>query len=331
MPTVVISRGSRMEDTAPCVRLLQEQGFDVRMVGDDEFADGLTGDENALEVLRGASAVIASGERYTARVLENLPDLRVVARSGVGFDKVDLGAAIANDVVVTITPNSNYEAVSEHAMALIMALAKSLLSGDRSMRRAEWPNSPRRPLRGSTLGIVGLGRIGKSLAIRALAMKMRVIVTEVQPDQVFVKENGIQLLGLDALLESADYVSLHCPLTDETRGIIDSGKLALMKPTANLVNTARGGLVVEADLATALRSGQIAGAGMDVFEQEPAGRNNPLYELDNTILSPHVAGVDELSVEEMGGEAAKCIIDLSQGRWPEGAVVNDGLRGKWLW
>ena len=104
-----------------------------------------------------------------------------------------------------------------------------------------------------------------------------------------------------------------------------------MRPTAYLVNTARGGLVVEADLAAALRSGQIAGAGIDVFEQEPLGRENPLCELDNVILSPHVAGLDELSVEEMGIEAANCIIDLSQGRWPERSVVNDGLRGKWQW
>ena len=264
-------------------------------------------------------------------MLENLPALRVVARSGVGFDRVDLAAATANDVVVTITPTANHESVAEHAMALIMALAKSLVSADKRVRRGEWPRRPRRPLRGSTLGIVGLGRIGKSLAVRALAMKMRVIAAEVQPDQVFVKENGIQLLGLDALLGSADYVSLHLPLTDKTLGIIDSAKLALMKPTGYLVNTARGGLVVEADLAAALRSGQIAGAGMDVFDQEPTDPENPLYELDNVILSPHVAGLDELSVEEMGIEAANCIIDLSQARWPEGAVVNDGLRGKWRW
>ena len=181
------------------------------------------------------------------------------------------------------------------------------------------------------LGIVGLGRIGKSLATRALAMKMLVVAAELQPDPVFVEQNGIELVGLDALLERADYVSLHCPLSDETRGLVDGAKLALMKPTAYLVNTARGGLIVEADLAAALRSDVIAGAGLDVFEQEPPGKDNPLYELDNVILSPHVAGLDELAVEEMGNEAANNIINLSQGRWPEGAVVNDDFRGKWRW
>ena len=220
-----------MGETATCVLLLQDQGFEVRRIGNDEFGLGLTGDQNVLDVLRGASAVIAAGERYTARMLENLPDLRVVARSGVGFDRVDLAAATANNVVVTITPTANYESVAEHAMALIMALAKSLVSGDKPVRRGEWHNTPRRPLRGSTLGIVGLGRIGSSLAVRALAMRMRVIATEVQPDQAFVKEHGIQLLGLDALLGSADYVSLHCPLTDETRGVIDSAKLDLFVKT----------------------------------------------------------------------------------------------------
>ena len=331
MPSVAISRGRRTGENATCVLLLRDRGFDVRLIEADEFGLGLMGDEKVVEVLQGVSAVIASAERYTAKVLENLPDLRVVARSGVGFDRVDLGAATANDVAITITPNANHESVAEHAMALIMALARSLVSGDGPMRRGEWPNSPRKQLRGSTLGVVGLGRIGKSLATRALAMKMRVVATELQPDQMFVKENGIQLLGLDALLESADYVSLHCPLSEDTRGLIDGAKLSVMKLTAYLVNTARGGLIVEADLAAALRSGVIAGAGLDVFEQEPPGKDNPLYELDNVILSPHVAGLDELSVEEMGNEAANNIIDLSQGRWPEGAVVNDDFRGKWRW
>ena len=329
MPTVLIGTKREVAETEPHVKLLQENGFEVRVVNDQRFALGLTSDEEVIDVLQGASAVIASGTRYTAKVLENLRDLRVVARSGVGFDRVDIDAATANSVVVTITPNSNHEAVAEHAMALILALAKSLVSTDKTIRAGQWQPTVRRPIRGSTLGIVGLGRIGRSLAIRAQAIKMRVIATESMPDTAFVKKHGIELIGLDDLLRRADYVSLHCPLTDESLGMINRDTLALMKPGASLINTARGGLVVEADLVDSLRSGSIASAGLDVFEQEPTARDNPLYALDNVVLSPHVAGGDDTSVKDMGIEAAHCIIELYQGGWPDGAVVNHELNGRW--
>lgn len=328
MQTVVVSREST---GSTHVRMLEESGFELRMVEDARFSRGLTGDEHVVEVLRGASAVIAHGEVYSATVLQNLPDLRVVARSGVGFDRVDIAAATANDVVVTITPTANHESVAEHALAMIMSLAKFLVSGDRSTRGGEWKRERRRPLRGSTLGIVGLGRIGRSLAVRALGLKMQVIASEVSPDEAFVKQHGIKLVDLDTLLRRADFVSIHLPLADETSGIIDGEKLGLMKPSAFIVNTARGGLIVEADLDEALRSGQIAGAGMDVFEREPTSSLTQLFELDNVIVSPHVAGIDDVSSEDMAVEAAQSIIDLSQGRWPEGAVVSADLKGDWRW
>ena len=311
--------------------MLEEAGFELRVVEDERFSRGLTGDTHVIEVLSDASAVIAHGEVYTAAVLEGLPDLRVVARSGVGFDRVDIAAATSNDVVVTITPTANHESVAEHALTLIMGLAKFLLNADRSTREGEWTREQRRPLRGSTLGIVGLGRIGRSLAVRARGLKMQVIATEVYPDEEFAKHQGIELVDLDTLLKHADFVSIHLPLSDETNGIIDGGKLSLMKPSAFIVNTARGELIVEADLAAALRSGKIAGAGVDVFEQEPTDSTNPLFELNNVIVSPHVAGIDDASVEDMGTEAAKSIIDLIQGRWPEDCVVNSDLKGDWRW
>ena len=163
-------------------------------------------------------------------MIEGLPDLRVIARLGVGFDRVDLKSASERGVVVTITPNSNHEAVAEHALALIMGLAKTIVAGDKAMRAGGWPGGPRKPLRGSTLGIVGLGRIGRSLAVRAVAMRMRVIATELYPDREFVDEHGIELVDLDTLLGSSDYVSLHCPLNDETRGFINKTTLESMNP-----------------------------------------------------------------------------------------------------
>ena len=331
MPTVVVSGDNPNDANGPAVRLLEGRGFDVRVVTDVLFGQGNRSDEEEIEYLKGANGVVAWGERYPATVIEGLPDLKVIARMGVGFDKVDLKSASERGVVVTITPNSNHEAVAEHALSLIMGIAKATVTVDRAMRVGGWPSAPRKALRGSTLGIVGLGRIGRSLAVRAVAMRMRVIAAELYPDREFVDEHGIEIVDLDTLLASSDYVSLHCPLNDETRGFINKTTLESMNPNGALINTARGGLVVENDLTDALVSGQIAGAGLDVFEEEPTDPNNPLYELDNVVVSPHIAGNDELSLVEMGLEAAQNIVDLYDGKWPAGSVVNRDLEGRWNW
>ena len=331
MPTVVFSGDNPNRANAPAIRLLEGCEFDVRVVNEERFGQGLLSDAEEIETLAGADAVVAWGERYPSAVLNALPNLRVIARLGVGFDKINLDAATNRGIVVTITPNSNHEAVAEHALALIMALAKNLPTGDRAMRAGQWPNVPRKPIRGSTLGIVGLGRIGRSLAARAATMRMRVIAAELYPDQAFVDKHGVEIVDLDSLLARSDYVSLHCPLNDRTRGLMNRRTLAAMNPDACLVNTARGGLVVEPDLIDALESGQIAGAGLDVFEQEPTPPDNPLYRLDTVVVSPHIAGNDELSIVEMGLEAAQCIVDLRAGRWPEGSVVNREVKADWSW
>lgn len=329
MPTVLVSSKNEVSEGDSHVKLFKEHGFDVKLVNDYDFSMGLASDHDVIDILQGVSATIAKGTRFPSQILNNLPDLRVIARAGVGFDRVDLDSATANDVVVTITPNANHEAVAEHAMSFIFALSKLLY--DQSIRLGEWNNYIRRPIRGSTLGVVGLGRIGKSLAVRANAMKMKIVATEQFPDNAFIEKYGIELVSLDDLLKVSDYVSLHCPLSDDTHGMINSDKLKLMKDDASLVNTARGGLVVESDLADALKSGEIASAGLDVFEQEPTSQNNPLYQIDNVILSPHIAGSDYTSTHDMSMEAANSIIKLYQGVWPEGSVVNTKVKDGWSW
>ena len=331
MPKIVINTKEAIEDAERFGGILEENGFEIDVPEDPRFRFGLTSDRELVDLLRGASAVVAGATPYTSEVLQELPDLRVIARTGVGFDRIDIDAATANNIVVTVTPNSNYEAVAEHAMALIFAIAKSVVTVDKNTRLGKWPNSPKKPIRDSVLGIVGLGRIGKSLAVRAQAMKMNIIASEAMPDNNFVEQHGIELVALNKLFERADYISLHCPLNDETRGLINNETLSLMKPEASIVNTARGGLIVEDDLVRALKSGAIGSAGLDVFEQEPTSEDNPLYELDNVILSPHIAGSDSLSRQAMGLEAANCIIDLNKCRWPDGSVVNAELKGKWSW
>ena len=275
--------------------------------------------------------MLAWGERYTAVVLAALPGLRVIARIGVGLDSVDVPAATERGIAVTVTPTANHGAVAEHAMALLFAVAKSIPQDDKATRAGQWPIELHQPIRGRTLGIIGLGRIGRATAVRALGMGMKVIAAEIYPDLAFVEQHGIELLDLDALLGRSDYVSLHCPLSDETRGLINADRLAKMKPDGVLINTSRGGLVVEKDLVAALTSGQLRAAGLDVFEKEPTDPDNPLFELDNVVVSSHTAGTDTLSMEDMGIEAARCVIELSEGRWPDGATVNNELEKTWKW
>jgi phosphoglycerate dehydrogenase-like enzyme len=275
--------------------------------------------------LEGIDATLAGSEPYTRRVLEARPQLKVISRNGVGYDAVDLKAATDHGIPVTVSP-ANEEAVAEHALALILALAKQILPQHEGIRRGAWLRELTRPLRSQTLGIAGLGRIGKALAFRARAFGMKVIAHEPYPDAAFIKQHAIDLVPLERIFAESDFISLHLPLTAESKGLIDRRYLSLMKPTAFLVNTSRGGVINEADLVEALREKGIAGAGLDVFEKEPPG-DSPVTKLDNVVLTAHTAGVDAKSGEDMAAMAARTIVQLIRGEWAEGLVVNPGVKG----
>lgn len=277
------------------------------------------------EELQGICASLAGSEPYTQDVLQANPQLRVIARMGVGYDAVDVATATSMQIPVTITPGANQDAVAEHTFALMLGVTKNLINQHIGTKNGNWPRSTTIPLRKQTLGIVGLGRIGKAIVERAIAFKMNVIAFEPYPDETFVKSNNIKLVTLEDLYRQADFVSLHIPLTPESKHMINKNTLALMKPTAYLINTARGGLVCETDLIDALQNGKIAGAGLDVFEEEPPPPS-PLLELPNVVLTPHAAGVDLQSREDMAASAAQAIVDFSQGKWPAEKIVNGSFK-----
>ena len=331
MPVVLITPEEMLHKPSRYVDALRDAGFEIAYPEDPTFTRGLCSEEETIEPLSRCDAVIAGGEWFSRAILAKLPRLRVIARSGVGYDRVDVSAATERNVVVSITPNGNYEAVAEQTLALLLAVAKSVVSFDRNLRDNRWQRELTRPVRGSTLGIVGLGRIGRAVAERTLAMGMRVIASELNPDERFMKRHDVELVDFETLLSRSDYVSLHCPLSDQTAGMFHREVFARMKPGSVFLNTARGKLVVESDLVEALRSGHLRAAGLDVFEQEPPVADNPLFRLDNVVLSPHIGGEDTLSSEQMGIEAADCIIKLRTGEWPEGAVLNNELRDGWTW
>ena len=326
MPKVLIAPMTLATVQGPHLALFRDAGFEIvfpprplQLVEAELF-----------EVLPGIDAVVAGSEPYTAKVLKAHPNLRVIARVGVGYDAVDVPAATACGVAVTIAPGTNQDAVAEHTFCLMLALVKNLIAQHAGVKAGAWPRGTNLPLRGHTLGIAGLGRIGKAVALRGDVFGMKLLAYEPFPDAAFAAKHGITFVPFDQLLAESDFLSLHLPLTAESRHVINKKTLALMKPGAFLINTARGGLVCEADLLVALRDQRIAGVGLDVFEQEPPG-HNPIFELGNVVLTPHAAGVDLRSRDDMTMSAAEAIVALFRGEWPTEKIVNPEVKATFRW
>src|SRR5262245_4846423 len=327
MPKVLITPATLAGVDGAYLKILREGGFDIAF---SPRPNQLLEDE-LLSLLPGVEATIAGSEPYTRRVLQAHPQLRVIARAGVGYDAVDVQAATERGVAVTITPGTNQESVAEHTFALILALAKNLISQHDGTRKGEWPRQANLPLRGRTLGIAGLGRIGKAVAVRGAGFGMPLLAYEPFPDQAFCAKYSVKLTTLDRLFADSDYLSIHVPLSPESRHLVNRKTLALMKPTAYVINTARGGLVCEPDLLEALRRGRIAGAGLDVFEDEPPPKDHPFFALPNVVLTPHTAGMDLQSRDEMAASSARSIVALKHGEWPGEQVVNAEVKAKFRW
>jgi phosphoglycerate dehydrogenase-like enzyme len=327
MPRVLIGPYLLRKQPGRFREILTSAGFEL-VDPDGDFA--LTRDQLCPH-LPSIDALIAGGERMTPELFQLAPRLRAIARTGVGYDLIDVGAATAHQVAVTITPGTNQESVAEQTWALLLALARRIVPNDRVIHGGGWDRALVTPVRGMTLGLVGMGRIGRAVAVRARAFRVRVVAFDTIGDAQFDEAHGIERLSLDELLACSDVVSLHVPLTESTRGMVNREFLAKMKPRSYLINTSRGGLVMEADLRDALRSGHLAGAGLDVLNHEPPEPGNPLLGLPNAILSPHIAGTDTQSMREMADLAASTIVELYQNRWPAECVVNPELHGNWRW
>jgi phosphoglycerate dehydrogenase-like enzyme len=275
MTTVAVTPRSFRQTPGPHLDRLRGQ-LDVRFPDLDRPLD----EGEMVELVRGCAGLIVGVDPVTRRVLEAGP-LRVVVKYGSGVDNIDVDAARALDVQVSSTPGANARSVAELAIALLLTLARNVALHDRRVRAGSWRRMTGVELAGKQLGIVGYGAIGREVARIARGLDMKVAAHDPLLD-----EADVPLIELDEIYATSDAVSLHLPLTEETRGLIGARELAAMKPGSFLVNTARGGLVDEAALAEALRTGGLAGAALDGFEGEPLGES-PLRELDNVVLSPH--------------------------------------------
>ncbi len=297
------------------------QNFEARQKAADFFDEIVYNDlgvplrgEEILSRLEGCDAYIAGVDYITADVIEKMPDsVKVISRYGVGVDRVDLAAAKARGIAVTNTPGANSTSVCELAFALMLCAARNIPQLHEAVTNAEWPRSEGIELAGKTLGIVGFGAIGKRLALRAKAFEMDVLAYDPYFDAAFAEANGIKQADLDTLLRSANVVSLHVPLTDATRHMIGEKQIAEMKDGAIIINTARGGLIDETAAAAAIRSGKLAGLGLDAFEQEPLV-DSPLKGLPRVIFTPHTGAHTADATAKMGMMAVENAIAVLSGQ-----------------
>lgn len=269
--------------------------------------------EEIIELLDGVDGYIAGLDYITAEVINRAPSsLKVISRYGAGVDRVDLDAAKAKGITVTNTPGTNAVAVCELAFGLMLCLARAIPRLDKAVKNGEWPRNNGIELAGKTLGVVGFGAIGRNLATRAKAFGMDVIAYDPYFNAAFAAQHGVEQKSLDEVIGGADFISLHVPLTKETKYMIGEDAISRMKDGAFIINTARGGLVDEAAAAKAIRSGKLGGIGLDAYEAEPV-TDSPLFGLDNVVMTPHTGAHTNEAIAGMGLMAAENLISVLQG------------------
>jgi D-3-phosphoglycerate dehydrogenase len=279
------------------------------------------GSTEVAKMLPGVDGYIAGVDVIDRFALEHGDRLKVISRYGVGVDRVDLPAAAERGIVVTITPGANTVSVAELTIGLLLALARQVPEGASALRQGRYPRLAGLTLEGKTVGIIGLGAIGKQVARRLHCFDCRLLANDPIPDHSFADATGVELVSLDRLLEQSDFVSLHLPLSPETRAFVNRDFLAKMKPGAFLVNTARGEIVEEDALLEALGSKHLGGAALDVFAVEPPSPDNPLLALNQVIATPHLGSQTDSATNLMGWMAMEDCLAVLRGDAPAHRVV----------
>jgi D-3-phosphoglycerate dehydrogenase len=283
-----------------------------------------------LEAVADADALLVrSATKVDAEVLAAAPKLKIVGRAGVGLDNVEIPAATERGVMVVNAPTSNIHSAAEHALALILAACRQVPAADKTLREHTWKRSSFNgvELRDKTVGVVGLGRIGQLVASRLAAFETHVVAYDPYLPAARAAQLGIELVELDELMSRADIITVHLPKTEETAGLIDAGRFAKAKDGIIIVNAARGGLIVEADLVDALKSGKVRAAGLDVFDSEPC-TDSPLFELDNTVVTPHLGASTAEAQDRAGTDVARSVLLALEGEFvPDAVNVSGGPVG----
>jgi len=303
------------EELSPATIAVLGDGFEIR------YCDGANRDELLSALAQANAVLIRSATKLDAEAISAAPNLKIIARAGVGLDNVDIPAATSGGVLVVNAPTSNIVSAAELAVGLLLAVARNVVPANLALREGKWKRSQFGgvELQGKTVGIIGMGKIGLLVAQRLAGFDMKFVAYD---PYVKVAPSGgptIAMVSLDELLSQSDFVTIHIPKTPETAGLINAAALSKMKPSAFLVNAARGGVLDEADLFQALQSGKIAGAGLDVYAMEPC-TDSPLFALDNVVATPHLGASTEEAQEKAGIAVAESVVEAFAGREVPGAV-----------
>jgi D-3-phosphoglycerate dehydrogenase len=305
------------------IKFITDQGYEARVAPD--FSEA-----TLIKEVQDAQGLLVRTAEIPASVINAGKQLKVIARHGVGYDNIDVKAATARKIPVCITPRANALSVAEHVLAFMLAWAKRIVPYDAATRKNDWDvrNSYGAfDLDGKTIGILGMGRIGMLVCQKAkAAFNMEVLAYDPLVPREAMEKAGARVATIPEILTAADFVTLHVPSNPETKGMIGEAQFKMMKRSAFLINCARGPVVDEAALVKALKDGTIAGAGLDVFDPEPPMADNPLFGLPNVVLSPHSAGLTVECVIRMATHAAQAIVDVLEGRRPEGIINPEAVK-----
>lgn len=282
---------------------------------------------HAQEVLAKADALVITLQKATAQLMDLMPKCKLISRLGVGLDNIDIPAATERGIWVTNVPDYGVDEVSTHAAALMLSLMRGIPQLVNNTRSGKWDASVARPFRRfseQTVGVMGFGRIGRAFATKAKGFGPRVIAYDPLIDAATIQANGAQAVDLDTIFKESDFISLHLPLTPDTKHIVNAVSLAMMKPTAYIINTARGGLIDEAALLAAIRAGKLRGAGLDVLSAEPPPKDNPvlaaLLQEERVFITPHFAWYSEEAMIDMRARGADEVVRILSGQSPRSPV-----------
>jgi len=293
-------------------KIVEEAGFALEVYNSKEKPD-------VISAVKEADAVIVQYADIDEEVISHMEKCKVIIKYGIGFNNIDTKAASKKGIYVCNVPDYGIDEVANHAVAMIMALAKKLITIDGALKKGDWSYDSIIPLyrmAGSTLGLVGLGRIPMSVAKKMRGFDMEILAYDPFVDKKLAEENGVKLVDFDTLCTKSDFISVHCPLNDDTLHLFNKDVFDKMKETAYLINTARGPVIKEADLIEALKAKKIAGAGLDVFEVEPITKDNELLNLDNVIATPHIAWYSEQAINSVQSKAAIEAVNVISGNAP---------------
>jgi len=332
--------GFKVVSTAIVSFSLRGIGEGFKRLAGVEFVDKPSPtEEDIIAATSDADAVIVMTEPYTRRVITNLKSCRLICTPKMGYDNIDVAAATEAGICVSHTPSPSKEEVSDHTMALLLACARRVTRLNKIVKAGEWHvfHGPEMeeiwrgivPIRGQTLGLIGFGRIARAVVSKAKGFGLRILAYDPYVSAELMEKTGVEAVGLAQLLKESDFVSLHCALTNENQHMLGAKQFKLMKPTAYLINTARGALVDEKALYAALTQGVIAGAGLDVTEVEPINIDNPLLKLDNVVFTGHSAHYSDISVAYVRRKPIEDVYRIMSGKWPKG-WVNPEVKAKFI-